>query len=106
MFGSAIMRTGFDHHAGPPKTEIDSQKSRAPIIVFDADDIVFTEIAPGLNLDQFKRNLAWILQPVHGADRNVNRFILVHGRDGVIHGHACRAPHHDPMFGTVVMFLQ
>ena len=55
--------------------------SRPLIILLDADDIVLAEIAAGLGLDQFQRDLAWIFQPVDGADRDIDRFVLTHDVD-------------------------
>jgi hypothetical protein len=39
-------------------------RSRTPVIILDADDIVLAEIAAGLDLDQLQQNLAGIFQPV------------------------------------------
>ena len=52
--------------------------SRTLVIVLDTDDVVLTEVAAGLDLDQFEQDLAGIFQPVNRADRNVDRFIFVH----------------------------
>jgi hypothetical protein len=54
-------------------------QSGALVVILDADDIVLAEIAAGLNLDQFQQYLARIFQPVDGADRDIDRFVLVHG---------------------------
>src|SRR6185436_3871977 len=78
----------------------------ALVVVLDADDVVLAEIAAGLDFDQFELDLAGILQPVHRADRDVDRFVLVHGLDQFVDGHLCRSAHHDPVLGTVVMLLQ
>ena len=57
------------------------RSSASPIIILDADDVVLAEIAAGLHLDQLQQDLAGIFQPVDGADRDVDRFVLVHGLD-------------------------
>jgi hypothetical protein len=54
--------------------------------VLDAVDVVLAETASGLDLDQFERDLAWILQPVDSAHQDVNRFVFVHDLD--VDGHA------------------
>ena len=41
-----------------------------------------------------------------GADRNIDRFVLVHELDKVVDRHPRRAAHHDPVLGTMVMSLQ
>src|ERR1700722_12863128 len=80
--------------------------SRTAVIVLDPDDVVLTEIAAGLNLDQLQQYLAGFLQPMHGADRNIDRFVLVHRLDGFIHRDARRTSHHDPVLRAVMVFLQ
>jgi len=77
--------------------------SGAPIIILDAHDVVLAEITAGLNLDQFQQNLAGIFQPVDRADRDMDRFVLVHGLDEFIDRYARRAAHDDPVLGTVMM---
>src|SRR5689334_22797964 len=81
-------------------------RSRALIIVLDTDDIVLAEIAPGLHLDQFEHDLAGIFKPMGGADRDIDRFILVHVLDQLIDGHPRGTSHHNPVLGTMMMLLQ
>src|SRR4030081_1898623 len=81
-------------------------RSRAPVIVLDPDDVVLAEIAAGLDLDQFQQNLAGIFQPMDRADRDMDRFVLVHGLDEFIDRYARRAAHDDPVLGAVMMLLQ
>ena len=76
------------------------------IIILDANDIVLAEIAPGLNLDQLQQNLARIFQPVDGADRDVDRFVLVDDLNQFVHGNLRGTAHHDPVLGAMVMLLQ
>src|SRR3954462_14190863 len=38
--------------------------SRPLVVVLDADDVVFAEIAAGLDFDQLERDLAGVFQPV------------------------------------------
>jgi len=49
-----------------------SRNSITLIDVLDPHNIVLTEIASGLHLDQLERNLALVGQAVDGADRNVD----------------------------------
>src|SRR5262245_4423634 len=46
------------------------------VAVLEADDVVLSEIAPRLHLDQVQRDLARVLEPVRGADRDVGRLVL------------------------------
>ena len=49
------------------------------IVVLNALDVVFAEIASGLHLDQFQIDLAGILKTVIGADQHIDRFPSFHG---------------------------
>src|SRR6185437_6344392 len=60
------------------RSVIRGDRSGSTIVVLDSNDVVLTKIAPGLDLDQFERNFAGIFQPMRRADRNVDRFVLVH----------------------------
>ena len=46
-------------------------------VVLDADDVVLLEVGAGLHLDDLHRDVAGVRQPVHGADRQVDRLVLV-----------------------------
>ncbi len=76
------------------------------IVVLDAFDIVLAEIAPGLHLDQFKIDLAGILQAVPGAARHIDRFVFVQHLHLVADRHPRRAANDDPMLGPVMVQLQ
>src|ERR1700730_17586592 len=77
--GSAVLcrvpglQTGQSLFCGMP--------SRPLIIRLDADDIVLAEVASGLDLEELQQNLAGIFQPVHCADRDIDRFVLMHDVD-------------------------
>src|SRR5205085_8278783 len=53
-------------------------RSAAAVSVVEPDNIIFAEIAAGLHLDQFERDLAGISQPVDRSDGNEDRLVLVH----------------------------
>jgi hypothetical protein len=65
-----LVRRGNQYHLG------------SLIVIRDADDVILAEIAAGLNLDQLQHNLSGVLQPVDAADRDIDRFILVHDLHG------------------------
>jgi len=79
---------------------------RTLIVIFDADDVVLAEITPGLDLDQFELDLAGILQSVDRADRDIDRFVLVHGFDIRSDGDLGGAAHHHPVLCAMVVLLQ
>src|SRR5258708_4179340 len=81
-------------------------RSASLVVILDTDDVVFAEIAAGLHFDQFEQNLAGVFQPVGGADRDVDRLVLVDDLDEIIDRYPRRTANHDPVLGTVVMHLQ
>src|SRR5262252_7918410 len=76
------------------------------VIVGNAYDVVFAEIGAGLNLDQLQRQLAGILQPVLGADRDVDGLVLAHEHALLAALHDRRAVHYDPVLGAMIVLLQ
>src|SRR3984957_17285824 len=76
------------------------------IDVVDPDDVVLAEIAAGLNLDQLHVDLAWIGEAVRRANRQVDRFVLVHERHFVIKRDLGGAAPDRPVLGAVVVLLQ
>src|SRR5260370_37984812 len=81
-------------------------KASPPVVdVLDAHDVVFPEIAPRLHLDKLQVDLAGIGETVIGADRQIDRLVLVHEPFGAVERHFGRAFHHDPMFGAVAVSL-
>ena len=79
----------------------------APLVnIVETHDVVFAEIAAGLDLNQLQLDLAGILQPVDSANRDIDRFVLMHDFDQFVDSHLRRAAHHDPVFGAVKMLLQ
>lgn len=78
----------------------------AVIDVIDANDIVLGEVAAGLHLDQFEIDLARIGQPVFGADRQINRLVLVHKMACAVERHFRGPADNDPVLGAMIMLLQ
>src|SRR3954467_2306225 len=82
------------------------RNSAAPVIVVDADDVVLTEIIAALHLDQVKRLLARIGQPMLRSSWDEGRFIFAQQPGLVPDRHFGRSGYDDPMFRTVAMLLQ
>src|SRR5690348_5216570 len=74
--------------------------------VVDPDDVVLTEVGPGLHLDQLERHLAGVLQAVLLAELDVDGLVLGEQDHLVAAGHARRAAHDDPVLGAVVVELE
>jgi hypothetical protein len=81
-------------------------RCRALIDVFEPLDIVFAEIATGLDLNQLERDFPFVGHAVHASDRDVDRLVLVHGTDLITDCHLGRATHDNPVLGAMAMFLQ
>ena len=96
--------------AASPRCTVSWQRRRgglAPAVaVLEADDVVFAEIAARLHLDQVQRDLAGILQPVRGAERDVGRLVLGQHHLLVAAADFGGALHDDPMLGAVMVHLQ
>src|SRR5690606_9462114 len=72
-------------------------RSLAPELIFDADNVVLTEIRSRLHFDQFKNDLARICQSVGTAQREIDG--LIFGKDLYlsINGHLAGALNDNPM---------
>ena len=73
--------------------------------VFISFDVVFAEIAAGLDFDQVKRNLAGIDQTVNTQWRQIDGFIFVQNESFLVLGHFRDTVDHNPMFRAVMMPL-
>ena len=69
-------------------------------IVFHADDVIFADVFAHLHFHDYKRELAFVLQAVDFAHRDVGRFIRAHIEHLVAHGTYRSPAHDDPMLGT------
>src|SRR5438067_12772409 len=98
---SLLGRIGPPGQPGGPRPD-----SGALIVVFNPDDVVFPEIAAGLDLDQLQHDLAGVLHPVHRAHRDVDRLVLMHRLHGLVDGDPGSAADHDPVLGPMVVLLQ
>ena len=74
--------------------------------VVEAHDVVLAEIAADLHLDQFERDLAGIGEPMDAADRDIDRFVLVHAADVVAERDLGGALDHHPVLGAMEVLLQ
>src|SRR5208282_4537751 len=74
--------------------------------VFETYDVVLAGEAPGLHLDQPGTDLAGIGEPVTGADRQIDRFVLVYEVFIAVERDFGGAAHHDPVLGAVKVLLQ
>src|ERR1700722_18773490 len=88
-----------------PASEL-PQRSLPSVGVVEAHDVVFAEIGAGLHLDHLQRHLAWVLETVSSAKRDIGR--LVFGDDKALFTarDECRTAYDDPVFGAVMVHLQ
>src|SRR5215469_9427954 len=77
-----------------------------PVAVFEPDNVVLAEIAAGLHFDQVQRLSADVLEPMHSAQRDVDRHVLAQHDRILIARDPRRAAHPHPVLGALVMLLQ
>src|SRR6266542_6844523 len=80
--------------------------SAAAVMVLEADDVVFAEIAARLYLDDVQWDLAGVFQAMGGAEWDVGRLVLGQDHLFVAAHDLGGALYDDPMLGAVVMHLQ
>ena len=76
------------------------------VSVVEAFDVVFTEVAAGLDLYQFQRYLPGVFKPVHGPERDIGGFVFSDGYHFVAFGDAGCSPDYYPVLGAVMVSLQ
>ena len=76
------------------------------VVVVEAHDVVFAEIAPGLDFDHFERDLSRIFESIDATKRDKDRFVLAQQDRFVVACHASGAFDDHPMLGAVVMHAQ
>jgi hypothetical protein len=68
-------------------------------------DVIFTEIAADLHLDQLERNLARIGEPVNAADRDIDRLVFIHAAHVAAERDLGRSLDDDPMLRAMEVLL-
>lgn len=76
------------------------------VFIIEPNNVIFAQVAAGLDFNQFKRDFAWVSQPVNAADRNVGRFVFMDDATFSSDCHFRSPPHHDPMLRAMEMLLQ
>ena len=78
----------------------------ATVNILETDDVVFAEIAAGLDLDQNEIEGSGVLEPVGDTNRDVGRLVLGEDRFLLALGHSGGALDDDPVLGAVVVHLK
>src|SRR6056297_1992049 len=87
-----------------PRRRVD--RSGASIDVLQTFDIVFTEIGPGLYLDDFSRLLPPIFQAVQTAGRDLDGLARLEIEFLVVQAHAGRTANNGPVLAAMRVLLQ
>src|SRR5690606_38966799 len=74
--------------------------------VLDPDYVVFAEIRASLYLYQLKVDFAGVGEAMYATEREIDRLVLTEHRYDAVYCHLRRAANDDPMFGSMVVFLQ
>src|SRR5947208_15385050 len=69
----------------------------AAVSVLEANDVVLSEVASRLHLDDLERQAAGVLEAMLGAGRNVGRFVLGEQKRLLAARDPRGAAHHDPI---------
>jgi len=69
-----VRRDRASRHCGEPPAGV--RGSGTAVDVVEADDVVFAEVAAGLDLDQLQREVAGVFQAVHLADGDEGGLVL------------------------------
>src|SRR5207253_10001619 len=81
--------------------------SRAAAVgIVDAHDVVLAQVAAGLDLDDFQRELSRVFQAMQHAERNEGGLVLAEQELLLAARDQRRAADHHPVLGAVVMQLQ
>jgi hypothetical protein len=77
-----------------------------PVNIVYSHDIVFTQIAADLNLDQLERDLSRIGEPMNFPDRDIHRYVLVDDANIFAKSDLCGPSDDYPMLRAVKVLLQ
>src|SRR5690349_10742119 len=76
------------------------------ITIFEAHDVILTQVGARLHFNDVQRNLARVFDAVLGAQGNVGGLIFLQQESLLPSRNPRCARHHYPMLGTVMMELQ
>src|SRR5690606_16767214 len=77
-----------------------------PVAILETHDVVLTEIVAALGLDQMDVRAGRILEPVHGAGRDVGRLVRLEQELRVADAHLRGAVHDRPVLAATLVRLQ
>ena len=77
--------------------------SNPRVYVLIPNDVVLSEVAARLHLDQDEIHFARVLHPVGSTQRYVDGLIFANETDVAVNRHASCSLDHNPMLGSVVM---
>lgn len=80
--------------------------SPSPIIILEAEDIVFSKIGARLDFHNNKRFFSLVGKAMNGAGWNKTRLIFMEALMVVVDGNGCCPLQDDPMLGPVLMALK
>ena len=71
-----------------------------PVVVVQADDVVFAEVVAVLDLDEHQGNLARVVDPVRRAGRHIDGVTALHVGAVTVEGDDPGPAHHEPVLRT------
>jgi hypothetical protein len=73
---------------------------RAPVIIIQADNVILAEVVTELDLNEYERNIASVLDPMGRAERDIDGISSPHFDAVAVKGDDSLSANHEPMLGT------
>jgi hypothetical protein len=83
-----------------------SESGMPAINILESNDVIFSQVASRLDLDELQRDLAGIFHAMMHAKGDVSRFILFEQERFFPARYECRAVDDDPVLSPVVVLLE
>ena len=77
-----------------------------PVNIGKTHNVVLAQVGPRLYFDKHQRNNTGIFEPMLCANGDIGRLVFCKQPHNIAVGNLCRAAHHNPVLGAVVVHLQ
>jgi hypothetical protein len=75
-------------------------------VVLEANDVIFSQVGAGLDLDNLKRDLSGIFETMLGTNRNVNRLVFIKEPISVVNDDERCSSNNDPVLRSMMVRLK
>ena len=77
-----------------------------PVNIGKTHNVVLAQVGPRLYFNKYQWDNTGIFEPMHCANGDIGRLVFCKHPYNIAIGHLCRATHHNPVFGAVMVDLQ